>query len=99
MMAADGIVVLEERAAEVALVMARLDEQQRRWVSGLLVLMLPQGGLGKVAGVAGLDEKTVARGRSELEAGLVGIPDDGRVRKPGGGRPRVEKKAPNSNRR
>lgn len=79
-------VVLEERAAEVALVMARLDEQQRRWVSGLLVLILPQDGLRKVAGVAGLDEKTVARGRSELEAGLVGIPNDGRVRKPGGGR-------------
>ena len=49
--------------------------------------------------LAGLDEKTVARGRSELEAGLAGIPDDGRVRKPGGGRPRVEKNGPNSRRR
>lgn len=99
MMAADGVLALEQCATEVALVMARLDERQRRWVSGLLVLMLPQGGQRKVAGLAGLDEKTVARGRSELEAGLAGIPDDGRVRKPGGGRPRVEKNGPNSRRR
>lgn len=93
MMASEGVLVLEQCTAEVALVMGRLDERQRRWVSGLLVLMLPHGGLGKVAAMAGLDEKTVARGRTELEAGLVDVPDDGRVRKPGGGRPRVEKKS------
>ena len=99
MMTADGVLALEGCAAEVALLMSRLDERQRRWVGGLLVLMLPHGGLGKVAAIAGLDEKTVARGRTELEAGLAEIPDDGRVRKPGGGRPRVEKNSPNSSRR
>ena len=60
-MAAEGVLVLERCAAEVALVMARLDERQRRWVSGLLVLMLPRGGLGKVAAMAGLDEKHILK--------------------------------------
>jgi hypothetical protein len=41
----------------------------------------------------GLDEETVARGRQELLAAKV-QPD--RVRQPGGGRPRAEKKRPAS---
>ena len=65
---------------------------------GLLASMLPHGGIGKVAGLAGLDEKTVARGKAELELGLKDYPDDGRVRRPGGGRPRLEKKLPASRR-
>jgi hypothetical protein len=63
-------------------------------VDGLLAMMLPLGGIGKVARVAGLDEKTVARGKAELQAGLKDLPDDGRVRRLGGGRPRLENKRP-----
>ena len=44
-----------------------------------------------MAQVLGLAEQTVARGRRELLAGQV-QPD--RVRGPGGGRPRAEKKRP-----
>ena len=41
--------------------------------------------------ITGVDEKTIRRGREELAAGLEHQPTD-RVRRPGGGRPPVEKK-------
>ena len=94
MMSSAGMLVIDECGDQVALLFQRLDERQKRWVGGLLALMLPHGGIGKVASVAGLDEKTVARGKAELELGLKDYPDDGRVRRPGGGRPRLEKKLP-----
>ena len=45
-----------------------------------------------LAGLATLDEKTIWRGRKELEAQLAGRPTD-RVRLEGGGRPAVKKNA------
>jgi hypothetical protein len=44
-----------------------------------------------LAEITGLDEQTIRRGREELAAGLAGVPV-GRVRRPGGGRPPIEKK-------
>jgi hypothetical protein len=41
--------------------------------------------------ITGLDEKTIRRGRGEMQAGLVDRPVR-RVRLPGGGRPSSEKK-------
>lgn len=98
MMTSAGMLAIDECAGQVALLFQRLDERQKRWVGGLLASMLPHGGIGKVARVAGLDEKTVARGMGELEDRLKDYPDDGRVRRPGGGRPRLEKKLPTSRR-
>ena len=98
MMAVVELLAMDDCADQVALLFQRLDERQKRWVGGLLALMLPHGGMGKVASVAGLDEKTVARGMAELELGLKDYPDDGRVRRPGGGRPRLEKKLRTSRR-
>lgn len=97
-MSAAGMLAIEECGEQVTLVFQRLDERQRRWVGGLLASMLPHGGIRKVARVAGLDEKTVARGKAELALGLKDYPEDGRVRRPGGGRPRLEKKLPISRR-
>lgn len=71
--------------------LVRMDEQQRRWVAGLEAIRLGYGGIRKVVQITGLDAKTVARGRQEVEAELEGRPK-GRVRLPGGGRPRTEKK-------
>ena len=96
MMGTAVALALDEQADELALVLGRLDERQRRWVTGLLASMLPRGGIAQVARAAGLDEKTVARGKAEVEAGLEGFPDDGRVRRPGGGRPPLEKSRPTS---
>lgn len=72
-------------------VLARLDEQQRRWVAGLEAIRLGYGGIRKVMQITGLDTKTVARGRQEVQAELEGRPKL-RIRLRGGGRPRTEKK-------
>ncbi len=92
-----GTIRINDHIEQFGLVLERLDERQRRWVSGLIAAMMARGGISAVARAAGLDEKTVARGKAELEAGLQGYPTDGRVRRPGGGRPRIEKKRPASN--
>ena len=78
----------EFRAAR-ALLFSLLDEQQRRLFAGLESFKHGHGGDRELAQALGLDEETVARGRRELLAGEV---DPKRVRRPGGGRPRAEKK-------
>jgi hypothetical protein len=71
--------------------LARLDEQQRRWYAALEASRLGHGGDQHVARITGLDVHTIRRGRQELASELDGRPAD-RVRTPGAGRPRVEKK-------
>ena len=73
------------------LIFSRLDEQQRRWMAGHEATKRGHGGIRLVAEITGLHPETVRRGRDELAAGLEGRPID-RIRLPGGGRPRVEKK-------
>ena len=76
---------------QLNLVLSRLDEQQRRWVAAREALRLGHGGFQRIAEITGLHPETIRRGRDELDAGLRTRPAD-RVRLPGGGRPRVEKK-------
>lgn len=73
------------------LILSRLDEQQRRWVAGREAQRRGHGGIEQVAQITGLHPETIRIGRDELQKDLVGRPTD-RVRLPGGGRPRVEKK-------
>jgi hypothetical protein len=73
------------------LILSRLDEQQRRWVAGREARRRGHGGIQQVAEITGLHPETIRIGRDELDRDLVGRPTD-RVRLPGGGRPRVEKK-------
>ena len=68
-----------------------LDEQQRRLYAGLEALKFGHGGDRKMARLLGLDPDTVAKGRQQLLHGEV-LSD--RIRKPGAGRPSVEKKRP-----
>jgi hypothetical protein len=70
-----------------------LDEQQRRLFAGLASLEWGHGGDQRIAQFLGLDVDTVARGRLEILSGQV-VRE--RVRRVGGGRPRAEKKRPNS---
>ena len=51
------------------------------------------GGDRFMAKVSGISVETIRKGRTELDNDLVGRPAD-RVRLPGGGRPRIEKKIP-----
>ena len=73
------------------LFLRRLNEPQRRWYVGLLSQQPDSPSERQLAKITGLDEKTIRRGRQELEAELVGLPHN-RQRREGGGRPRAEKK-------
>jgi hypothetical protein len=68
---------------------ATLNEKQRRLYAGLESLRLGHGGDQRVAHWTGLDVHTVAKGRKELQERDI---DLGRIRRPGGGRTRLEKK-------
>jgi Rhodopirellula transposase DDE domain len=76
----------DEIASRFARIRPFLDERQRRLWLGAEAAELGRSGVAVVARAAGVDPKTVRRGRDELEAGIV---PDGRVRGPGGGRPSV----------
>jgi len=71
----------------------RLDEQQRRWVAGREAMRLGHGGFKQIAEITGLHHETIRRGRDELQNELADRPTD-RIRRLGGGRPRIEKKIP-----
>lgn len=83
---------------QINVMMSRLDEQQRRWYAAVEANRRGPGGVSLVSQMTGLDEKTIRRGRAELALDLAGRPED-RVRLPGAGRPRVEKKSQVLNRK
>ena len=66
-----------------------LNERQRRLVMGQEARLLGHGGVRAVARAAGVSETTVRAGVFELEAAEDPLPE-GRVRRPGGGRRRIE---------
>jgi Rhodopirellula transposase DDE domain len=65
-----------------------LDERSRRLVLGMAARAAGDGGTGAVAALTGAAWQTVADGKAELESGEPAPP--GRVRRPGGGRKRLE---------
>lgn len=87
----------QEDHRQLILILSRLNEQERRWVAGREAKRRGHGGIQQVAEITGLHPETIRRGRDELDEGLQGRPAH-RVRLPGGGRPRIEKKTPRSNR-
>ena len=76
---------------QINLILSRADEQQKRWYAALEAKRHGHGGIKLVAQITGLDEKTISRGKTELEEDLATRPRD-RIRLPGAGRPPVEKK-------
>ena len=74
---------------------SRLDEQQRRWYVALEAKKMGHGGAELLSQITGLHVETIRRGRRELDRELADRPVD-RVRLPGAGRPRVEKRGPES---
>jgi hypothetical protein len=79
----------DETKAAIILFFSTLNEQQRRLYAGLESLRLGHGGDSQIAALTGLDVHTIAKGRSELLAHDVRLE---RIRRPGAGRPRLEKK-------
>ena len=84
-----GRIAREHRA--VNRLLAAADERTRRLVAGLLARLHGRGGISLLARVRGLDRNTVARGQRELRQPCRW---PGRIRRPGGGGQRVEKKSP-----
>ena len=87
----DADLVPAELRAAIVRFASLLDERQRRLYAGLESLKCGWGGDTRIASLLGIDAGTVARGRKQLLAGEV---ERERVRRPGGGRPAVEKKRP-----
>ncbi len=75
----------------INLFLSRLNEPQRRWY--VATLSEETNGLSarQLAIITGMDEKTIRRGKAELQDQLSALPLD-RQRREGGGRLRAEKK-------
>jgi transposase len=80
-------------AFRFGVLLAQLDERQRRLLLATEARLLGHGGVRAVAGIAGVSETTVRRGVAELAAGAGPLPAT-RVRASGGGRKRVEEHDP-----
>jgi hypothetical protein len=85
-----GVEGHEARAA-ILLFYSLLDEQQRRLFAGLESLRVGRGGDRRIAELLGLDVHTVGRGRKDLANWDLQLD---RIRRPGAGRPPLEKKRP-----
>ncbi len=72
-------------------VMMELDERSRRLFAGVLARQFGWGGIERVREITGLTCVTIRRGIRECEQGQGD--DEGRIRRAGGGRKTVEKKA------
>jgi len=71
-------------------VLGTLNEAQRRWVVGREALRHGRGGIQRMVEASGLSKPTILRGIRELHGTRKLIAEEGRVRKPGGGRKPVE---------
>ncbi len=78
---------------QINLLLSRLNEPQRRWYVGTLSQAPDAPSDVQLALITGMDEKTIRRGRQELQAQLTTVPTN-RLRKEGGGQPSKEKKRP-----
>lgn len=72
------------------LMIATLDEKNRRRFAGLWASQVGYGGVQAVARITGLSRTTITRGQQEISQADQQTRD--RVRAPGGGRKRTEKK-------
>ena len=75
----------------LATVMPHLDERQRRILAGAQARCLGRGGIVSVSEMTGMSRSTVQGAVGDVQAG---VEVTGRVRAPGGGRPRAEVKDP-----
>jgi hypothetical protein len=75
----------------INLVLSRLEEAERRWYVASLSSGPNAASDAVLAQISALSEKTIRRGRDELDANLSGM-ESGRQRRSGAGRPRAEQK-------
>ena len=75
-------------------VLGTLNEAQRRWLVGREALRAGRGGIQRMVETSGLSKPTILRGIRELRGKGKLVAEEGRVRKPGGGRKPVEEHDP-----
>jgi len=75
----------------INLFLSRLNEPQRRWYVATLSEEGDSPSDRQLALITGLDEKTIRRGKAEMQAQFLSLPAE-RQRQAGGGRLRAEKK-------
>lgn len=71
-------------------VMLELDERSRRLFAGVLARQWGRGGIQRVVEITDLSRMTIRRGLRECKQAQDA--EDGRIRRAGGGRKRIEKK-------
>lgn len=72
-------------------ILCGIDERKKRMIAGYLAQERGHGGIQWIADITGLSRATISRGQTELDArGAYAVR---RVRRRGGGRKRLEKKA------
>jgi hypothetical protein len=76
---------------QINLLLSRMSEPPRRWYAASLADEPHAPSLSDLARITGLAPKPIQLGRHELSADLADHPPT-RQRRPGGGRPRAEKK-------
>lgn len=94
-----GEIAAEHRAINRLLAVS--NERVRRLLVGFLAEQIGRGGILRMAGITGLDRKTISKGRRELcEHEVSTLSGTGslssRVRRPGAGRKRMEAQHPGS---
>jgi DNA-binding phage protein len=82
--------LVAQRHGAINVLLNMLDERSRRFVAALLANQLGRAGIAWVAQMTGLSRNTIRRGQQELTQPEASPPT--RIRRPGGGRKRVEKK-------
>jgi len=74
-------------------ILETLNEAQTRWFVARDAMLLGHGGIKKMCELSGLSKPTVIKGIKELKSKKK-LCEGGRIRQPGGGRKKIEEKAP-----
>lgn len=75
-------------------ILVTLNEAQRRWLVGREALRSGRGGIQRMVETSGLSKPTILRGIKELRGKRSLTVEEGRIRRPGGGRKPVEEHDP-----
>src|SRR5260370_25205309 len=89
-----GVAGIRQERALFRKVFETLNEAQRRWLAGREALRCGRGGIQRMVEASGLSKPTILKGIEELRGKRKLVAEEGRVRRPGGGRKPVEEHDP-----
>src|SRR5260370_19588385 len=89
-----GVAGIRQERALFRKVFETLNEAQRRWLAGREALRCGRGGIQRMMETSGLSKPTILKGIHELRGKRKLAAEEGRVRKPGGGRKPIEQHDP-----